>query len=98
MSRINTNIGSMYAINSLTNNETDLQTHLQRLSTGLQINSGADNPAGLIASQGLQSQIAGINQAIDNSTQATNVLNTADGALSEVSSLLLQLQSLNNQA
>jgi flagellin len=98
MSRINTNIGSLYAINSLNNNETDLETHLQRLSTGLQINSGADNPAGLIASQGLQSQIAGINQAIDNSTQATNVLNTADGALSETSNLLLQLQSLVNQS
>ncbi|HEX4124583.1 MAG TPA: flagellin, partial [Tepidisphaeraceae bacterium] len=77
MSVINTNIGSMYAINSLNQNEASLQTHLQRLSTGLQINSGADNPAGYIASQGLQAQIAGLNQAINNSTQAQNVLNTA---------------------
>jgi flagellin len=98
MGRINTNINSLFAINALANNQAAQSQSLERLSTGLKINSGADNPAGLIASNGLQSEIAGINQAIDNSTQAGNVLNTADGALNEVSTLLLQLQSLNNQA
>jgi len=98
MGRINTNINSLAAINALNANQAALSTSLERLSTGLKINSGKDDPAGLIASNSLQSEIAGINQAIDNSQQAGNVLNTADGALNETSSLLLQLQSLNNQA
>lgn len=98
MSRINTNLYSLQAQHSLAKNQASLNTSLQRLSTGLQINSGKDNPAGLIASETLKSEIAGLNQAIDNSNRASNVLNTADGALGEVSSLLLQVQSLTNQA
>ncbi len=98
MSRINTNIPSLQAIDALENNENDLNVHLQRLSTGLQINSGADAPAGLIASQQMQAEMAGITQAVSNSQQAGNVVNTADGALSEVSSMLLQVQSLTNEA
>ncbi len=98
MSRINTNIGSLQAIHTLAKNQTDLQTRLQRLSTGLRINSGKDAPAGLIASETLRSEISGIHQAIDNSTRAGNVINTAEGSLSEVSSLLLEVQGLTNQA
>jgi flagellin len=98
MGQINTNINSLEALNALNANQAALSQSLQRLSTGLKINSGKDDPAGLIASNSLQSEIAGINQAIDNSQQAGNVLNTADGALNEVSTLLLQVQSLTNQA
>src|SRR4051794_14563377 len=98
MSRINTNISSLQAIHTLTKNQTDLSTRLQRLSSGLKINSGKDAPAGLIASESLRSEIAGIHQAIDNSQRAGNVINTAEGALSEVSSLLLEVQTLTNQA
>ena len=98
MSVINTNINSLNAITQLNKNQSDLAMHLQRLSTGLKINSGADAPAGLIASQQLQSEMAGISQAIDNSQQAGNVVSTADGALSEVSAMLLELQSLTSQA
>jgi flagellin len=98
MSRINTNIQSLQAIRTLNKNNTDLSTRLQRLSTGLKINSGKDAPAGLIASETLRSEINGINQAIDNSTRAGNVINTAEGALGEVSSLLLEVQSLTNEA
>ena len=86
MSRINTNIASLQGINRLTRNNADLALRLQRLSTGLRINTGKDAPAGLIASETLRSEIAGINQAIDNSNRATNVLNTAEGALGEVAS------------
>jgi flagellin len=64
------------------------------LSTGLRINSGADDPSGLIASEGLKSEIAGINQAINNSTQATNVISTADAALGQVSNLLIDIKGL----
>ena len=98
MSRINTNISSLQAMHRLGVNQADLATRLQRLSTGLQINTGKDAPAGLIASETLRSEIAGINQAIDNSSRAGNVINTAEGALNEVSALLLQVQSLTNQA
>src|SRR6185436_11477690 len=97
-SRINTNISSLQAIHTLGRNQGDLATRLQRLSTGLKINSGKDAPAGLIASESLRSEIAGIHQAIDNSQRAGNVINTAEGALSEVSSLLLEVQTLTNQA
>ncbi len=98
MSRINTNISSLQAINRLNKNNADLSMRLQRLSSGLKINSGKDAPAGLIASETLRSEINGINQAIDNSSRAGNVINTAEGALGEVSSLLLEVQSLTNQA
>lgn len=98
MSRINTNIASLQAIHQLTSNQDDLSIRLQRLSSGLRINSGKDDPAGLIASEGLRSEIQGINQAIDNSQRAGNVINTAEGALGEVSNMLLEVQSLTNQA
>src|SRR4051812_18112408 len=98
MSRINTNISSLQAMTPLNKNQNDLSTRLQRLSTGLKINSGKDDPAGLIVSESLRSEIAGINQAVDNSTRAGNVVNTAEGALNEVSSLLIELQSLTNEA
>ena len=98
MSRINTNISSMQAMNRLARNNADLSTRLQRLSTGLKINTGKDAPAGLIASETLRSEMAGINQAIDNSQRANNVVNTAEGALGEVAALLLEVQGLTNQA
>jgi flagellin len=98
MSRINTNISSLQAIHTLARNNSDLAMRLQRLSTGLRINTGKDAPAGLIASETLRSEIAGINQAIDNSQRAGNVINTAEGALSEVSALLLEIQGLTNEA
>lgn len=94
MSRINSNIPAMTAARHLTRNNTDLRIHLQRLSTGLRINRGADDPAGLIASEHLRSEIRTIGQAIKNSERAVNVLATAEGALQEVNSLLLDLRSL----
>jgi flagellin len=98
MSRINQNVQSLGAQITLTRNQADYNLRLQRLSTGLRINAGKDDPAGLIASESLRSEITGITQAVANSTRASNVVNTAEGALNEVSSLLLQVQSLTNQA
>lgn len=98
MARINTNIPSLQAMNRFTQNNASLNTHLERLSSGLKINRGKDAPAGLIASETLRSEIQGIKQGIDNTSRADNVINTAEGALSEVSSLLLELQSLTNEA
>ena len=94
MSRINTNIASMNAISKLIANNTDLTTRLQRLSSGLRINTGKDDPAGLIASENLRSEMAGINSAIDNSIRASSVIATAEGALNEISALLIDIKSL----
>jgi flagellin len=98
MSRINTNVTSLIAQRVLRKNNTAMATSLERLSTGLKINKGADNPAGLIASENLRAEKAGIVQAIKNAERASNVIGTAEGGLSEVSSLLTELQSLVNEA
>lgn len=98
MARINSNIPSLQAMTRFGKNNADLNTRLERLSSGLRINRGKDAPAGLIASETLRSEIQGIRQGIENTSRADNVINTAEGALSEVSSLLLELQSLTNEA
>jgi flagellin len=94
MSRINTNVAALGAQHNLAKSNTDLQVRLQRLSTGLAINRGADNPAGLIVSERLRSEIAGITQAIDNVERASNVIATTEGALAEVSNLLTSIKGL----
>ena len=98
MSRINTNVSSLIAQRVLNKNNDQLNTSLARLSTGLKINSGKDNPAGLIASENLRAEKVGISTAIDNAERASNILGTAEGGLSEVSSLLTELQGLVGQA
>ena len=92
--QINTNITAMSALNNVDKTSNMLNTSIQRLSTGLKINSAADDPAGLIISQKLASQIGGLGQAISNSQDAMNFSKTADGALSEVSSLLNSARTL----
>ncbi len=94
MSRINTNVGALTAQRGLNKTQKSLDQTLQRLSTGLRINRGADDPAGLIASEGLRSEISGINTAISNSQRASNVIATTEGALNEVASLLLNVKNL----
>jgi flagellin len=98
MSRINTNVNSLIAQRALRNNNAATSESLQRLSTGLQINSGKDDPAGLIASENLRQEQTGITTAIANSQRAGNVIGTAEGGLSEVSGLLNQLQGLVGQS
>jgi flagellin len=98
MSRINTNVSSLIAQRVLGKNNNSLNASLERLSTGLKINGGKDNPAGLIASENLRAEKAGIGQAIENAGRAANIIGTAEGGLSEVSSLLTELQSLVNQS
>ena len=93
MSRINTNTASMLASRQLANSQSKLQQSLERLSSGLRINRGADDPAGLIISQNLQSEVEGVQQAINNSQRASNVIATTEGALNEVANLLNDVQS-----
>src|SRR5687767_10398809 len=94
MARINTNVASLTAQRGLARTQKQLNSTLQRLSSGLRINRGADDPAGLIASEGLRSEMAGINQAIDNSSRASNVISTDEGALGEVAAMLLNVKDL----
>lgn len=94
MSRINTNVPSLTAQRSLQRSQRGLSDTLTRLSTGLRINRGADDPSGLIASEGLRSEMSGIDQAIGNSNRASNVIATTEGALNEVASLLLNIKSM----
>ena len=94
MSRINQNISSMVAQRTLGSQNMGLNKSLERLSTGLRINRGSDDPAGLIASENLRSEKAAINAAINNAERAEQVVNVAEGGLQEVSNLLIELQSL----
>src|SRR5688500_19328142 len=98
MARINTNVASLTAQRGLARTQKQLSSTLQRLSSGLRINRGADDPAGLIASEGLRSEMAGINQAIDNSSRASNVISTAEGALGEVAAMLLNIKDLDRKS
>src|SRR3954451_5131224 len=98
MARIHTNVSSLVAQRGLASSQKNMNETLQRLSSGLRINRGADDPAGLIASESLRSEINGITQAIDTSSRASNVISTAEGALSEVASLLLNVKDLVVQA
>jgi flagellin len=96
--RINTNVAAIQTTDRLVRNQDDLKIRLERLSTGLKINRGADDPAGLIASEVLRGQIKGINQAIENSQRAINVMTVAEASLNEISSLLLDVRSLLTHA
>ena len=94
MTRINTNIASLRGLRNFQKANNFLGQSLERLSTGVKINSGKDNPSGLIASETLRSQISSIEQSIANSNRANNVLATADAALGEIGSLLNQIRGL----
>ncbi|MFO0081139.1 MAG: flagellin, partial [Phycisphaerales bacterium] len=94
MSRINSNVPSMIAQANLSRSQSDLNVRLERLSTGLRINRGADDPAGLIVSSRIGSEINGLQQAVRNSERASSVISTTEGSLSEVSDLLNSVRAL----
>ena len=98
MTRINTNVSSLTARTTLARSNADLQTALTRLSTGLRINVGKDDPAGLIASENLRSDVTSVEKAISNSERANQMIATADGALGNVSSLLNDIRGLITEA
>lgn len=98
MTRINTNVSSLVAQQTLQRSNSQLQQALVRLSTGLSINVGKDNPAGLIASEVLRSDIISVERAISNSERASQLISTADSALGQVSSLLNDIRGLVSEA
>jgi flagellin len=92
------NIAALYAENNLTSTQSSLQTTLQQLSSGSRINSGADDPAGLAVSDGLGANEAALTQSSQNATDGVGLLQTADGALSQVTSLLDQAVTLATES
>src|SRR5580693_2724387 len=92
------NISSLIAENAVSNTQASLQSTLQQLSTGLRINSGAEDPAGLSIADGLGANIAALTQSSQNTTNGIGLLQTADGALSQVTSVLNQAVSIATEA
>ena len=82
--RINYNISSILAKNALSNNDNRLSNSIQRLSSGLKINSAKDNAAGLAISRKMDAQIKSLQQANQNSNDGVSVANTVDGAMAEM--------------
>lgn len=94
MSRINTNVQSLISTRLFNKNSAELNVALNRLSTGLRINSGKDDPAGLIASEILRSAKVALTAATDNARRADTIVSVTEGALQEVNALLLDLEDL----
>jgi len=96
--RIYHNINSMVTQNSLKTNENALSKSLTRLSTGLRINSAADDAAGLAISEKMRAQTRGLDQAVSNSQDGISLIQTAEGALNETQSILQRMRELSVQA
>lgn len=96
--RINYNISSIIARNCLNNNDNRLSNSIERLSSGLKINSAADDAAGLAISLKMSSQIKCLKQANNNANDGISVVNTADGAMTEMHEILQRMNELAIQA
>mgnify|MGYP006060939717 FL=1 len=94
MTVINTNTAATLTANALAKNERAMATSMERLSTGLRINSAGDDAAGLAISSRMTSQINGLNQAVRNANDATSMVQTADGALIEVTNMLQRMREI----
>ncbi len=95
---INTNIASLTAQRNLNSSQSELNTSLQRLSSGLRINSAKDDAAGLAISERFTSQIRGLNQAARNANDGISLAQTAEGALSEIGNNLQRIRELAVQS
>lgn len=96
--RINHNISAVITNNQLLRTENALAASMERLSSGLKINHASDNPAGMAISGRMKAQIEGLDQASRNSSDGTSVLQTADGALGEVTNMIQRMRELAVQA
>jgi len=96
--RINTNIASLNAQKNLARSQLELNKSLDRLSSGLRITRAGDDAAGLAISESLRAQIRGLGQAQRNANDGISVIQTAEGALNEISNILIRLRELAVQA
>ncbi len=92
--RINHNLAALNAHRNLVNTTNSLSASMQKLSSGYRINKGSDDPAGLVISEQFRAQIAGLNRAIGNSEGSISMIQTAEGALTEINSLLVSMREL----
>ncbi|MEN6413947.1 MAG: flagellin [Veillonellales bacterium] len=95
---INHNLASLNTLNALSKNETATQSSLAKLSSGLRINSASDDAAGLAISEKMRGQIRGLDQAKSNSQDGISLVQTAEGALNETTSILQRMRELAVQA
>ncbi len=98
MTAINTNIGAINAQANMMRVNEDMNTTMQRLSSGKRINAAKDDAAGMAIAEKMTSQIKGLNQAVRNATDGKNLLDTTEGAQVEVSSMLQRLRELAVQS
>ncbi|OYP32359.1 flagellin [Rhodopirellula sp. MGV] len=91
---IQNNVGALNARNNLNRSSSALNKSIERLSTGFKVNRGADGPAALVISEKQRAQIAGLKTAIANTEKAVSVVQTAEGALNEINSILIKVRSL----
>ena len=98
MTVINTNTSATIAANSLARNERAMNEAMERLSTGKRINNAGDDAAGLAISSRMTSQIQGLEQAARNASDAISMIQTADGALGEITSILQRMREITVQA
>lgn len=96
--RINHNISALKANSQLNRNDTSMSRSLERLTSGLKINKAADDSAGMAISQKMKTQIAGLNKASSNASDGISVIQTAEGALNEVETMLQRMRELSVQA
>jgi flagellin len=96
--RINSNIAAMNAYRNLSITDSQMSKSLEKLSSGYRINRAADDAAGLSVSEGLRSQIGGLKVAVRNAQDGISVVQTAEGALTEVHSILQRMRDLSVQA
>ena len=92
--RVNSNIAALNALRHLQQTEQELGKNLERLSSGRKINHAADGPASLVISEQMKTQISGLGQAIRNSESSISMIQTTEGALNEVSNILINLRQL----
>ena len=93
MLQVNTNIAALSGLRALSNTAVNQNRSIERLSTGFRINRASDDPAGLVISEKLRSQINGLHQAMENTQNDMNLVNTAEGALQEISDILVSMRS-----
>lgn len=96
--RINYNVSAAIANKHLLGIEDNLSASMERLSSGLKINHSKDNPAGMAISNKMKAQIDGLNRASQNASDGISVIQIADGALSETTSILQRMRELSVQA
>jgi flagellin len=96
--RVNNNIAAMNSRRRLNANNRDLNTRLERLSSGLRVNRAADDAAGLSVREGMRAEISGLKMNVTNAEQGSNLLQVAEGSLNEINAMLIRMRELAVQS